>query len=146
MEKQRSANKKWAQLPKDKVGAELDQLGVDESGRLVLLELKDADASGVYYAPLQLLQYIWEWHLALSAPPAGRIRDNFNGMISARMSAGITPLGTPSLRVGLRPAIGFGADTRSPEICRRFALVLGIVNKHLPPGVPPVEVWARWRS
>ena len=48
----------WAQLPKR--GGEVDQLAVDPDGRLVVIELKHASASGVYYAPLQLLQYVWE--------------------------------------------------------------------------------------
>ena len=46
---------------------EIDQLAVDPNGRLVLVELKDAERSNgsSYYAPFPLLRYVWEWHCAL---------------------------------------------------------------------------------
>lgn len=53
---------KWAKIPES--GGEVDQLAVDTDGKLVIVELKDTSKSGVYYAPLQLLQYVWEWHNA----------------------------------------------------------------------------------
>ena len=59
---------RWAMPPEPKTRLELDQLAVDSSGSLVLLEIKEASASAqtVYYAPLQLLQNVWEWHRALT--------------------------------------------------------------------------------
>ncbi len=49
----------WARPPA--AGREVDQLAIDADGRLVLLELKDAlsRSPAVYYAPFQLLQYVW---------------------------------------------------------------------------------------
>lgn len=129
----------WARLPATRVGAELDQLAVDPAGRLVLLELKDAaagSAAGVYYAPLQLLQYAWEWHAAWAA-----VRPGLDALLDARRALGLTPAGAPALREGLRPVVGFGEDGRSVEVRGRFDRVRRVVDRHLPPGVPPVEVW-----
>ena len=49
------------------VPRKIDRLAVDSCGRLALLEVKEssADAESVYYAPLQLLDYVWDWHDAL---------------------------------------------------------------------------------
>ena len=53
----------------------------------------------------------------------------------------MTPPSVSRLTGGIRPAMGFGADHRSAEVQRRYCEVLGIVNQHLPPGVPPIETW-----
>ena len=47
-------------------GRELDQLAIDSEGNLVLIEVKDASANSgaIFYAPLQLLQYVHEWRHA----------------------------------------------------------------------------------
>jgi hypothetical protein len=129
---------KWAALPDGKVGAELDQLAVDDSGRLVLLELKHAgaSASSVYYSPLQLLQYVHEWAKAFDS-----VRSALRALIDARKAIGLSPLNMPDLARGLRPVIGFGPDVRSPEVRARFEEVLSIANRHLPPDVSPIEVW-----
>ena len=76
----------WAKLPRR--GRELDQLAVDPVGRLVLLELKDGSKNDaeVYYSPLQLLQYIWEWHTALEA-----VRGDLQSVIDARVAVKLTP-------------------------------------------------------
>lgn len=116
---------------------ELDQLAVDSRGRLVLIELKDASkrTGDMYYAPFQLLQYVWVWYDALDA-----VRDGVQALIDARFDVGLTPR-VPRLSGGLRPVIGFGRDDRSPEVKRRYDVVLKVVNKHLPRGVPKVETW-----
>ena len=43
-------------------GGEVDLLAVDQEGRLVIAELKNASASpgSVFYTPFQLLHYVWE--------------------------------------------------------------------------------------
>ncbi len=130
------AGKRWSK-PKA-TGTELDQLSVDGSGRLVLLELKDASkrTHEVYYSPFQLLQYVWEWHNALEM-----VRDDLQKLISARVAVGLTPPKVPQLTGDIRAAIGFGPDCRTPEMKCRYDMVLKIVNQHLPPGMADIETW-----
>lgn len=131
--------KSWAKLPHDKTGAELDQLAVDGAGNLVLLELKfeGASADSIYYAPLQLLQYVHEWHRAFDA-----CRADLNRLRDARIDLGLSPASMPTLTGGLRPAIGFGDGPISPTAELRLRSVCAIANSHLPTGVPAIEVWA----
>lgn len=125
----------WAALPAERVGAKLDRLALD-GDRLVLMELKDgAAADGVYYAPLQILQYAWEWHEALPI-----VRDGLERLRRARVQLGLmqdVPLGE-----GIRPIVAIGEQRPSTEVRARFNQVQMIVNDHLPPGCPPVEMWA----
>ena len=126
----------WARLPQP--GGEADQLAVDADGALVVIELKDAAKStGVYYAPLQLLQYVWEWHEAFTAVQAG-----LQSLVDARVALGLTPSAVPRIGQRIRAVVGFGEDCRSPEVRRRYDLVLDAVNAYLPPNVPTIETWA----
>ena len=120
-------------------GGKLDQLAVDSEGNLVLIEIKHAATSSgdIYYAPLQLLQYIHEWRGALEWLSIWR---QLQEMIDARVELGLT-LSTPRLTGGIRAAVCIGEDVRSDEVKRRFYEALGVVNAHLPPGVQPVETW-----
>ena len=131
----------WEAPPKRKDRLELDQLAVDSAGNLVLVEIKDASASrssGVYYAPFQLLQYVWEWHGALDA-----VRKSLQKLLDARMALGLTLAhASPITGRGIRAAIGFGDDNRSNEVKCRYAKVLCVANAHLPPDVPRIETWA----
>lgn len=131
-----AAREGWGGVPQ--VGNKLDRLGVDPDGRLVLLELKNSGAGppSIFYSPYQLLHSVWEWHSALEA-----VRPQLQALINARVELGLTPPPVPRLTVGIRPAMGFGADRRSPEVKRRYGEVLRIVNWHLPPGVSPIETW-----
>lgn len=119
-------------------GTEIDQLGIDQEGCLVLLELKDASKRNaeVYYSPFQLLQYVWEWHTALES-----VRDDLQAIIDARIAVGLTPRNIPKLTGGIRAAVGFGPDSRSAEVKRRYRMVVNIVNNHLPDGMGPIETW-----
>jgi hypothetical protein len=128
----------WATPSISKVSAELDQIAVDPRGRLVLLELKygRASAASVYYSPLQLLQYVHEWAQAFDA-----VRADLRALIEARQAIGLSPPAMPELNGELRPAIAFGRDLPSDEVLRRFELVRAIANRHLPDGVPAIEVW-----
>ena len=125
----------WAQLSKR--GGEVDQLAVDPDGRLVVIELKHASASGVYYAPLQLLQYVWEWHDAFETT-----RTSMQELLDARVELRLTPPHVPPIGSRIRPVVGFGIDERSKEVKRRYAKVLALVNEHLPPGADPMETWS----
>lgn len=127
----------WAEPPRPKSSGEIDQLAVDSDGRLVLIELKNASkrAAEVYYAPFQLLQYVWEWHNALEAG-----RDDLQKMIDARKTVGLTP-NTHRITGGIRAAVGFGLDSRSDEVKRRYRKVLKVVNRHLPCDVSDIETW-----
>lgn len=132
--------KQW-QEPASGGGSELDQLAVDDEGNLVLIEFKHAARDGspaqIYYAPLQFLQYVYEWRRALGWLSVWRDLQN---LIDARQRLGLTPQ-LPKLRGGIRAAICFGSDERSEEVKRRFYEALGIVNAHLPQGVRPIETW-----
>ena len=116
-----------------------DQLALDSDGRLVLLELKEASTNDdkVYYAPLQLLEYVWEWHAGLKA-----VRADLQKLIDARVAVGLTPPTSVRLMGCIRAAVGFGADLRTPEVKRRYEVVLDVANAHLPPGVAGIETWA----
>ena len=129
----------WEILPKKKRSNEIDQIAVDPQGRLVIVELKDTFASDVYYAPLQLLQYVWEWRNVL-----GTVRGSLQRLLDARVALGLTPAIVPRITGGIRAAIGFGEDDRSEEVKHRYERVLGVVNAHLPPGVSPIETWKLW--
>ena len=122
-------------------GAELDQLAVDGNGNLVLIELKyaarDGDSAGIYYSPLQILQYIHEWNRALGWLSVWR---DLQKLIDARVALGLMPE-PPQLTGGLQAAVCFGDDGRSEEVRRRYYETLGIVNAHLPSNVGPIETW-----
>ena len=120
-------------------GGEVDQLAVDGEGRLVIAELKNASASpgSVFYTPFQLLDYVWEWHLALES-----VRSGLQELIDARVELGLIPRSVPRLTGGIRAAVCFGRDDRSDEVKDRYDRVLEVVNRHLPSGVPDIETWA----
>ena len=126
----------WAEPPN--AGREIDQLAIDREGRLVIAELKDASASpaSVFYTPFQLLHYVWEWPAALET-----VRSGLQDLIDARVELGLTPRTVPKLTGGIRAAVCFGRDGRSDEVKNRYDRVLGVVNRHLPPLVPPIETW-----
>lgn len=112
---------------------------------MVLLELKDAKATsapGVFYAPFQLLQYVWEWHKALQCET---VRADLQKLIGARNDLKLSPQPIPSLKGGFRAAIGFGSFFPNTDDKRRrgykYKKVLDIVNCHLPPDVPCIETW-----
>ena len=130
---------RWRMPPNPKDRLKLDQLAVDPAGNLVLLELKDTSGSSseVYYAPFQLLQNAWEWHRALNG-----VRRSLQDLLDVRVKLGLTPGHVPPLTGGLRAAVGFGNDRRSPEVRDRYLEVLNIAKAYLPPGIPPIETWA----
>lgn len=134
-----SRRRSWAE-PKDKLGNRLDQIAVDDRGNLVLIEVKDASANPaqVFYAPLQLLQYIHEWRRAFGWLS---VSQSLQELIYTRVNLGLMPEVVP-LTGGIRAAVCFGEDTRSEEVKRRYYEALGVVNAHLPAHVLPVETWS----
>ena len=110
----------------------------------MLIELKDGSSSSpasVFYAPFQLLQYVWEWYAAL-----GAVWDDLRKLFDARVALGLTPQNAPRLNGGIRAVIGFGRGVysgaaRSDRVKRRYRRVLDVANEHLPPGVGPIETW-----
>lgn len=136
-----------------KQSRELDQIAVDEQGNLVLIELKDASAKGAsstYAAPLQLLQYVHEWHLAAQD---AEFRRQLQALVDAKRQLGFLqglPAGIPTFENGicLRPVVAFGDyfSAREHERQRKFEAALRHVNggsgtRFLPEGVMPVEAW-----
>lgn len=116
----------------------LDQLAVDQEGRLVLIELKSGKTQD-YYAPFQLLQYVWEWHGALQRSP--NLLEDVSGLLNARVEACLTPKPKTQPTGRIRAAIGLGPDERTCEVKRRYHEVLDIVNCNLPDGVGDIETW-----
>ena len=90
----------------------------------MLIELKGASkrTANVYYAPFQLLQYVWEWRDAIKA-----VKADLQTLIDARVAIGLTPPEVAPLKGGIRAAVGFGPDHRTPEVTRRYDMVLGIL-------------------
>ena len=99
------------------------------------------DSESVYYSPLQLLQYIWQWHSALGKSP--ELRERLQDLIDTRMDLGLTPRSDARLTdpIRIRAALCFGPGELSDEVKRRYGIVLKIVNDHLPQGVGPIETW-----
>ena len=127
---------RWSK-PK-KTAVKLDQLAIDPDGRLVLLELKSGNTRE-YFAPFQLLQYVCTWHRALQHSP--KLLEHVDSVIKARVEVGLMPRPKASLTPQIRAAVCLGPDKRSAEVKRRYGIVLGIVNRHRPAGVPPFETW-----
>jgi len=130
--------KAWTR-PKMRTGEGLDQLGVDADGRLVLIELKDATAKlrrSVYDAPLQLLRYVLHWVHAYD-----EVRAGLDAVREARIALGLSPASMPRLSNGVRAVICFG-EAPTPRVRECFDIAHAVVNRHLPPGVAPIEVWA----
>ncbi len=121
-----------------KTAVKLDQLAVDQEGRLVLIELK-AGRTQDYYAPFQLLQYVWEWHRAFQTSP--NLLQDVKRLLDARVRAGLTPQPKTPLTGRIRAAVCLGTDERTCEVKRRHNRVLAIVNENLPPGVGDIETW-----
>ena len=132
---------RWAKPPKG--GRELDQLAIDPDGRLVLIELKDAEEGrpkDVFYSPFQLLQYVWEWHEALKNN-APQLLAQVQSLLDSRVD--LLGLARPANKLTgcIRPAVCFGLDGRSAKVRRRYRFVLDVCNRHLPEGVGPIETW-----
>lgn len=132
----RTASSRWV-LPPSR-GRKIDQLAVDPNGRLVLIELKDASAKKVFYAPLQLLGYVWEWYNAIES-----VLNQLQTLLDARVELGLISSTVPKLTGDIRAVVCFGPDTRSDEAKRRYSKVLEVVNGYLPPGFPPIDTWMR---
>lgn len=133
----RAQQEGWRRPSPPKGANELDQLAVDDAGRLVLVELKEAGASEVVTAPLQALRYVWEWHAALPD-----LLPSLRALGDARRRLGLLPPSTPPLSGRLRAAIAWGEGSPSAEVLRRLREVKALVDAHLPDGVAEVEVWS----
>lgn len=132
---------RWAKI--EKGARKLDQLAVDTDGRLVLIELKDAEggqSKEIYYSPFQVLQYVWEWHEALKNN-APQLLAQVQSLLDSRVALCLTEAPAARLTGDIRAAVCFGQDRRSDEVRRRFRCVLNICNRHLPEGVEPIETW-----
>ena len=132
---------RWAKI--EKGARKLDQLAVDTDGRLVLIELKDAEggqSKEIYYSPFQVLQYVWEWHEALKNN-APQLLAQVQSLLDSRVALCLTEAPAARLTGDIRAAVCFGQDRRSDEVRRRYRFVLDICNRHLPESVGPIETW-----
>ena len=121
---------------KDYLPAELDALAATPDGRLVLLELKHSQSSSaeLTQAPLQLLQYIWEWHTALPT-----LLPQLGDLLAARRVVGLIPA-MESLNGRLSAAIVIDDGSTSQIVEERLLSVLKIANDYLPGGVEPIQL------
>ena len=141
-EKHRNGRRNDRWVEPSKTGIKVDQLAIDSKGRLVVIEIKDADKgseSEIYYSPLQLLQYVWEWKQSLDNVPT--LLRQIQSLLDARVKVKLIESPQSRLTGEVRAAVCFDADGRSPEVKRRYRIVMDIVNRHLPPGVEPIETW-----
>ncbi len=127
------------EFEKPSIGAKrLDQMAVDDRGRLVLLELKDGSKHNakLYYSPFQLLQYVWEWHQALDD-----VLTDVQELLNSHKRLGLTDKNVPDLAGDIRASVCFGPVSPSSRAKQHFETVLEIANKHLPDGMDAIEVW-----
>ena len=128
-------DKSWKRVP-DGEHRKLDLLACDREGQLVLIEVKQ-DFSD-YYAPLQLLHYIWDWYRALQ--DNDDLPAELRALIERRVEVGLSASARP-LTGRIRPVVAIGEQGGSKEDRRRYGKVLEVINRHLPPDVSPVETW-----
>lgn len=126
-------------LPEPRDKNTRDQLAVDPDGALVVIELKRGDASkrqSVYYAPLQLLRYLHE-----DAAHRSTLLTGLQDVIDAKVALGLLPDDLPRLSGAVRPVVAWGDQPPSAEVTRRTAVVVDLVQTHLPPDTAPMELW-----
>ena len=126
----------WSNLDRNWSPLKLDLLACDREGQLVPIEVKHSLSD--YYAPFQLLHYVWEWYRAL--------KDNclllaeLQTLIESRAELGLSSsFGRITNRI--RPVVAVGEKDVSKKTQSRYGKVLQMVNRHLPPDVSPVETW-----
>lgn len=128
-----------------RLGLEIDVLGVDEDGRLLVIEVKPPNAlEGIAWAPAQVRLYAETVALWLEIDPDAV--DRISRMCAQRLRIGLPAPApelpaAPSLRVV--PVVAIGEGMTSPEAFDR----LGKVHEALvtaPPHsarIDPMEVW-----
>lgn len=126
----------WRQVQEPRGANEVDLLAIDPAGRVVLVELKKGRASDLYHAPLQLLRYAWEW-----AQKVGDLLPGLQRLVVARQHLGLLPVELPALTGALRLALAWGEEPPSTEVLRRLYRVRDQVERFLPPGTGPMEMW-----
>lgn len=119
----------------------LDRLSVDSDGNLVLTELKSNEGKReeIYYAPFQLLQYVWEWYSALKNWP--NLLEDVQALLDSRVCVKLAPKPNAPLTGRIRAAVCFGSHGPKDDVARSYRFVLETVNKHLPDGVSAIETW-----
>jgi hypothetical protein len=123
-------------------GNELDVLGVDGRGRVLLVELKQAsDTSGIAWAPAQVSAYRELFERWVAQEPA-HAEDVLNRMLRQRRRLGLAGGGEWAIATPLRlvPVVGIGGNTPSKEAMRRCHLVQEtLVQAGI--GYDDLEVW-----
>jgi hypothetical protein len=128
----------WAQLERPGAANEVDLLGVDERGRVAVVELKHGATSAdkLYYAPLQALRYAWEWSARLE-----RLLPQLEALVLAKQRLGMLPRALPPLRDELRVLVAWGGASPSNEVLRRTVFVRDHIRSRLPDDVEDIELW-----
>jgi hypothetical protein len=138
----------WWGSGKHALGNELDLLCVDRAGRILLMELKPAVATGgIAWSPAQVSVYreLFQRWVDQDPDQAHRI---LTAMLSQRVGLGLVgePAGGPGAGWAIRqplelvPAIGIGGDVRSTKAIPR----LRTVRRHLRAhglGFAELELW-----
>lgn len=134
-------NESWWKVPLS-FGNELDILGVDEQGRVLLVELKQASAtSGIAWAAAQVSVYRKLFERWIMQDPERAVR-TLNDTLRQRRRLGLAgggdwPIAAP---LQLVPVIGIGGGEPSKEAIRRFHMVQDRLCQE-GVGYDDLEVW-----
>ena len=140
-------NKKWARF-KTRTSNELDLIGVGKNGKsIVLIEVKhgSTNASEIYYSPLQLLYYVFQWKNALESNDANQIISDINSLIKSKQSIGLLPGDAPILTKGTKisicPVIAVDAIKCSDEVKHRLQYVTDAINATTDNALKDLKIW-----
>jgi hypothetical protein len=136
-----ASDERWWDPP-GSFGNELDILGVDERGRVLLVELKQASAtSGIAWAPAQVSVYCDLFARWVEQDPPGAAR-GLSGMLTQRRKLGLAGGGAWKIETPLRlvPVVGIGGDAPGTEAMRRLHLVQQALRRGRI-GYEDLEVW-----
>jgi hypothetical protein len=134
-------NEPWWKVPAS-LGNELDILGLDEQGRVLLVELKQASAtSGIAWAAAQVSVYRELFERWVRQDPEKAVR-TLNDTLRQRRRLGLAGGGDWPIAAPLRlvPVIGIGGGEPSGEAIRRLHMVQDRLRRE-GVGYDDLEVW-----
>jgi len=104
-----------------------------------------ANASEIYYSPLQVLYYILEWKNALESKDGNQIIGDINSLIESKKCIGLLPSNAPTLvkdvQIKLQPAIVVDRLRCSDEVINRLREVVSVVNQTTDNLLKNLKIW-----
>lgn len=137
----RDSGKPWAQKG-GSPARKLDVLGVDQRGRVLVIEVKPGHQTGMLaWTPYQVAQYMAQARAWVDGEP--RAAEILNGMLAQRERLGLLKPGrwAVSSKVDLVPVIAVGLPVRSKEIDERLQYVYRAVHELTPSFIDGLEIW-----